>query len=66
MFGVGLRSNLVGITWEFTCSLMSLDRAILWTDSIFFTIRELMGQIRVTELAVVGDSIESQALGLEV
>ena len=59
MFGVGLRSDLVGITWEFTCSLMSLDRVILWTDSIFYIVRELMGQMRVTELAEVGDSMES-------
>ena len=59
MFGVGLRSDLVGITQEFTCSLMSLDRVILWTDSIFYIVRELMGQMRVTELAVVGDSMES-------
>ena len=59
MFGVGLRSDLVGITREFTCSLMSLDRVILWTDSIFYIVRELMGQMRVTELAVVGDSMES-------
>nr|POF02771.1 hypothetical protein CFP56_25130 [Quercus suber] len=63
VFGVGLSSNLVGITWEFTCSLMSLDRVILWTDSIFYTVKELMGRMRVMELAV--DSMESQASGLE-
>ena len=55
----GLRSDLVGITQEFTCSLMLLDWVILWTDSIFYTVRELMGRMRVTESAVVGDSIES-------
>ena len=61
----GLRSDLVGITREFTCSLILLDRVILWIDSIFYTVRELMGRMRVTESAVVGDSIESQASGLE-
>ena len=61
----GLRSDLVGITWEFTCSLMLPNRAILLTDSIFYTVRELMGQMRVTESKVVGDSFESQASGLE-
>ena len=55
----GLRSDLVGITQEFTCSLMLLDWVILWTDSIFYTVRELMGRMRVTESAMVGDSIES-------
>ena len=55
----GLRSDLVGITQEFTCSLMLLDWVILWTDSIFYTVRELMGRMRVTESAVVGDRIES-------
>ena len=62
----GLRLDLVGITQEYTCSLMLLDRAILWTDSIFYTVRELMGRMRVTKSAVVGDSMESQASGLEV
>ena len=55
----------MGITWEFTCSLMLPNRAILLTDSIFYTVRELMGQMRVTESKVVGDSFESQASGLE-
>ena len=62
----GLRSDLVGGTWEFTYSLMLLDRAILWTDSIFYTVRELIGWMSVTELVVEGDSMESQALRLEV
>ena len=61
----GLRSDFVGITREFTCSLMLPNRAILLTDSIFYTVRELMGQMRVTESKVVGDSFESQASGLE-
>ena len=52
----------MGITLEFTCLLMSLDRVMLWTNSIFYTIRELVHQARVTESAVVGDSVESQAL----
>jgi len=51
----------MGITLEFTCSLMSLDRAMLWTDSIFYTVRELVHRVRVTESAVVVDSVESQA-----
>ena len=59
-----LRLDLVGSTWEFTCLLILLDRVILWTNSIFYTIRELIGRIRVTESTAVGDSIESQALGL--
>ena len=62
----GLRSDLVGGTWEFTYSSMLLDRAILWTDSIFYTVRELIGWMSVTELVVEGDSMESQALRLEV
>ena len=62
----GLRSDLVGITRGYTCSLMLLDRAIQWTDSIFYTVRELMGWMRVTKSVVVGDSMESQASGLEV
>ena len=61
----GLRLDLVGITREFTCLLMLPNRAILLTDSIFYTVRELMGQMRVTESKVVGDSFESQASGLE-
>ena len=44
---------------------MFLDRAILWTDSIFYTVRVLMGRMRLTESAVVGDGMESHALGLE-
>ena len=51
----------MGITLEFTCSLMSLDQAMLWTDSIFYTVRELVHRVRVTESAVVVDSMESQA-----
>ena len=62
----GLRSDLVGSTWEFTYSLMLLDRAILWTDSIFYTVRELIGRMSVTESATVDDSMESQDLGLKV
>ena len=60
----GLRSDLVGSTWEFTCLLLLLDRVILWTNSNFYTIRELIGWIRVTESTAVGDSMESLALGL--
>ena len=52
----------MGITLEFTCLLMSLDRVMLWTNSIFYTIRELVHRARVTESAVVGDSVESRAL----
>ena len=52
----------MGITLEFTCLLMSLDRVMLWTNSIFYTIRELVHRARVTESMVVGDSVESQAL----
>ena len=44
---------------------MLLDWAILWTNSIFYTIRELIGRMRVTESTTVGDCMESQALGLE-
>ena len=55
----GLRSDLVGSTWEFTYSLMLLDRAILWTDSIFYTVRELIGKMSVTESVAEGDSMES-------
>ena len=44
---------------------MLLDRAILWTNSIFYTVRVLMGRMRLTESAMVGDSMESHALGLE-
>ena len=55
----GLRPDFVGITREFTCLLMLLDRVILLIDSIFYTVRELMGRMRVTESAVVGDSIKS-------
>ena len=55
----GLRSDLVGSTWEFTYSLMLLDRAILWIDSIFYTVRELIGKMSVTESVVEGDSMES-------
>ena len=62
----GLRPDLVGSTWEFTYSLMLLDRAILWTNSIFYTVRELIGWMSVTELVAEGDSMESQALRLEV
>ena len=58
---LGLRSDLMGITLEFSCSLMSLDRAMLWTDSIFYTVRELVHRVRVMESAVVVDSVESQA-----
>ena len=58
---LGLRSDFMGITLEFTCSLMSLDRAMLWTDSIFYTVRELVHRVRVMESAVVVDSVESQA-----
>ena len=58
---LGLRSDLMGITLEFTCSLMSLDQAMLWTDSIFYTVRELVHRVRVMESAVVVDSVESQA-----
>ena len=35
---------------------------MLWTNSIFYTIRELVHRARVTESAVVGDSVESRAL----
>ena len=62
----GMRSDLVGGTWEFTYSLMLLDWAILWTDSIFYTVKELIGWMSVTELVAEGDSMESQALRLEV
>ena len=55
----GLRSDLVGSAWEFTYSLMLLDRAILWTDSIFYTVRELIGRMSVTESIAEGDSMES-------
>nr|POE84402.1 hypothetical protein CFP56_44490 [Quercus suber] len=61
-----LRLDLVGSSWEFTYSLMLLDRAILWTDSILYTIRELIGRMSVTESTAIGDSKESRALGLEV
>ena len=54
-----LRVDLVGGTWEFTYSLMLLDRVILWTDSIFYTVRELIGWMSVTELVIEGDSMES-------
>ena len=56
----------MGSTWEFTYSLMLLDRAILWTDSIFYTIRELIGRMSVTKSVAEGDSMDSQALRLEV
>ena len=49
----------MGSTWEFTYSLMLLDRAILWTDSIFYTVRELIGKMSVTESVAEGDSMES-------
>ena len=62
----GLRSDLVGSTWEFTYLLMLLDRAILWTDSTFYTVRELIGRMSVTASVAEGDSMESQALRLEV
>lgn len=55
----------MGVTRTFTCSLMLLDRAILWTDSIFYIVRELMSRMRMAKLVVVGDSMESQASGLE-
>ena len=45
---------------------MLLDRVILWTDSIFYTVRELIGRMSVPESVAVGDSMESHALGLEV
>ena len=63
---LGLRSDLMGSTWEFTCLFMLLDQVILWTDSIFYTVRELLGWMSVMESVAVGDSLESQALGLEV
>ena len=50
----GLRSELVGSTQEFTCLLMLLDQAILWTNSIFYTVRELIGWMRVTKSTTVG------------
>ena len=56
----------MGSTWEFTYSLMLLDWAILWTDSIFYTVRELIGRMSVIESVTEGDSMESQALRLEV
>ena len=56
----------MGSAWEFTYLLMLLDRAILWTDSIFYTVRELIGWMSVTESVAEGDSMESQALRLEV
>ena len=62
----GLRSDLVGSTWEFTYLLMLLDRVILWIDSIFYTVRELIGQMSVMESIAVADSMDSQALRLEV
>ena len=63
---LGLRSDLMGSTWEFTCLFMLLDQVILWIDSIFYTVRELLGRMSVMESVAVGDSLESQALGLEV
>ena len=63
---LGLRSDLMGSTWEFTCLFMLLDQVILWIDSIFYTVRELLGWMSVMESVAVGDSLESQALGLEV
>ena len=45
---------------------MLLDRVILWTNSIFYIVRELLGWMSVMESAAIGDSMESQALGLEV
>ena len=65
MFGVWVELGFGGSTWEFTYLLMLLDRAILWTNSIFYTIRELIGRMSVTESIAEGDSMESQALGLE-
>lgn len=56
---LGLRSDLMGISLEFTCSLLLLDRAMLWTDSIFYTVRELVRLVRVTESVVVGNRVES-------
>ena len=56
----------MGSTWEFTYSLMLLDWAILWTDSIFYTVTKLIGWMSVTESVAEGDSMESQALRLEV
>ena len=66
MFGVWVELGFGGSTWEFTYLLMLLDRAILWTNSIFYTIRELIGRMSVTESIAEGDSMESQALRLEV
>ena len=43
---------------------MLLDRVILWTNSIFYIVRELLGWMSVMESAAIGDSMESQALGL--
>lgn len=56
---LGLRSDFMGISLEFTCSLLLLDRAMLWTDSIFYTVRELVRLVRVTESVVVGNRVES-------
>lgn len=56
---LGLRSDLMGISLEFTCSLLLLDRAMLWTDSIFYTVRELVRLVIVTESVVVGNRVES-------
>ena len=39
---------------------------ILWTNSFFYTVRELTSRMSEMKSAAVGDSMESQALGLDV